>query len=128
MPTEEVGQTTFDHCSTEVKGDRLKPKQLDNWIAVLRTDKYEQGNDRLVNKQLEGGSWYCCLGVLQVELGFECGSTYYLAGDTSQDVFDYSLLSEKNQRTLGFLNDIKGASFEDIANWLEANREKVLTE
>ena len=105
-------------------------KELRNrWVAALRSGDYLQGRNTLVAKK--GDRYYfCCLGVLGVLMGGAV--TIY-----EKDFDDYGISLEGSiftqflyypkvplpiniQKYLGDMND-DGASFETIANYIEAH-------
>ena len=98
---------------------RVPITKLEQWIAALRSGRYKQGIGELYNHYNKG---FCCLGVLDhvVEKkaleqinhkAMPCMDswTYYINGDFYQ----------KTWLSLDHLNDHKGASFADIADYLE---------
>lgn len=116
----------------------MKKEILERWIAALRSGEYKQGRQQLYN-----GDGYCCLGVL-CELAVKDGAIRAydkeketllpmflkewagvdpLVEDISQssETFGLSLTVQpegQHYQSLAALND-KGASFEQIADWLE---------
>jgi len=98
----------------------------DEWVAALRSGKYEQGQDQLKTSAGE----YCCLGVLcevlgvdleranvnGVKVGEATGTeTAALGGDPLELV---RALHYKTRSRLAKLND-NGASFEELAGVIE---------
>lgn len=122
--------------------DRLKA-----WLVALRSGDYFQAKEQLVNA--EGG--YCCLGVLckvcseykqddeHFILGDECYADVVdektiktlglktwvdkvVSGSPFEECLMYKLES-KLQDILIYMNDSLGASFAEIADWIETNYE-----
>jgi hypothetical protein len=106
---------------------------VSKWITALRSGEYRQGVNRLctiVNNQKS----YCCLGVLCEVLDLPPGG-YPIQNKTGQMSFEWkgatlitSLsadlrnnigLTLKQQDRLIAMNDNEGASFEEIATYLE---------
>lgn len=111
----------------------MEKQRLNEWIAALRSGDWEQGSGTL---QCGDGS-FCCLGVLCDLIdadAWEKGNDGYVSwngacGDLTQVSFscvpDDYFLAEDLQNTLIGMNDQQGASFDDIANYLEANADDI---
>ena len=120
------------------------PKEVRNkWLEALRSGKYTQSKQYLKRKD---GSM-CCLGVLcDIQgVGWVDVGDYYVTSDSSyawptiSDVGSevYTAISDgvydpecqKNDSVLytvlGHMNDMYGKSFEEIADYIEANTEGV---
>lgn len=93
------------------------------WIKALRSGKYKQMQSSITN---ECGTEHCCLGVLE--------SVYYGKKITYRDFEGhtlnngYSLADEVFPRltydvslTLQHMNDWEGKTFNEIADYIEAN-------
>ena len=94
------------------------------WLEALRSGRYEQGTGRLRNYRNQ----FCCLGVLCDVLDNSKWSTFCSApvyGDMvsglSSDLLDRVGISEGAQDALIRQNDSVGASFKEIADWIEQN-------
>lgn len=98
------------------------------WVAKLRSGKYEQGKGRLRSK----GNQYCCLGVL-CEIGVEDGTieppilmgenySYGMNTGFLPDalVKEYGLRGQETITLMG-MNDEKNMSFGQIAQYIEQN-------
>lgn len=91
------------------------------WLEALRSGQYKQGR-----YFLRTGNSYCCLGVACEVFGpgFKgSGDNPYRAVDTGAAGLWYGNASGPQQRVMGqaaVLND-ELASFEEIADYLEAN-------
>lgn len=112
----------------------LSQKLKDEWIAALRSGEYKQGRARLCDRK---GGTYCCLGVLAEVIGelqpngFHIyGSDTYLRKPESTDckdgmfvthTYEYIHVPGPAQEKLASLNDEKGSSFADIADYIEKN-------
>ena len=112
---------------------------LPQWVEALRSGEYKQGKEELGKKQ---ANEYCCLGVACVLLnkltGQEpnwggCLGNYYLmsAGETTALSGKEGLLFNSptgrirgSFENLAEMND-SGATFDEIADFIEANPEKV---
>lgn len=113
---------------------RLTPKTKEAWLEALRSGDYEQ--DTGVLKTADGA--YCCLGVLGMLVGVEeerLQSCEHLSGVGRDDLLgpwwpvdapstmftaDDPKTHTTIQRKLAAMND-KGWSFDEIADWIEAN-------
>lgn len=132
-------------------GQELKAK----WLAALRSDEYVQGRSALVTWLFNGDrlveTRYCCLGVLADIAGAEIPDTvscswyspestglgFRLASSFLDDVGLSHLLGPAGgggpkeertlQRELSQAND-SGATFREIADWIEANIEPNVTQ
>lgn len=107
------------------------------WVAALRSGKYQQGRGSL--KQLDGDGFvqFCCLGVLCDVLGLEgdggeVGLAYrfkdgdvFTQGYLPQAVVDQVGLPDGIQQKLAKLNDglteLGAQDFNSIADYIEAN-------
>lgn len=109
----------------------MTPKMLTNWIKALLSGEYVQGTG-----SLHPNESYCCLGVLGDLQGIEWDKRYqgrlfeaagdvdlpeYYACGMSYDFMD--ALAEMNDGS--FISDPH--SFEEIATYLEDNREMLIT-
>jgi len=108
------------------------------WVAALRSGKYEQGRQRL-----EKDGRFCCLGVL-CDLAVKAGVVERVHGEYEHGVVGFARPSDPEGpnastppwavvkwagmdsdlmaltiRALINLNDIKGLSFEEIADRIE---------
>lgn len=101
------------------------------WLKALRSGKYKQGTERL--KTSKGG--YCCLGVACAELyGDRARGKWFNEGEIAPDklVEDLSLHNRDariytkhgKMGSLTRAND-SGATFEEIADFIEQNPEAV---
>ena|SRR5688500_2877066 len=119
---------------------RLPKEFATRWLAALRSGKYDQANERLVD--ISGHKWsYCCLGLAE-----------YIEGQDPQLMYDrewtlpnciiletdyeskvptelqtefYMRDTTRTQSlagTLAHMNDT-GSTFEQIADWIEQNVE-----
>ncbi len=94
------------------------------WVEALRSGKYQQAQQALLNKGA-----YCCLGVLCDVMGAEWKpgdgdqfailngdiQQYYLEGATLETIG----MTEAEQERLYHMND-DGEPFTEIANYIEA--------
>ena len=93
---------------------KLDPVKKKKWVKALRSGKYKQQREGFLKK--DGA--YCCLGVacsIKVTKPFN-NESMSLSGFTS-----CRFLPEDIQEKLQLMNDKKGKSFEQIANWIEKN-------
>lgn len=105
---------------------------LKKWVDALRSGKYKQGAGGLLRPNAE----YCCLGVLcdvsgmgqwVEELGHDTRRSYRLPDRTAAvyiappGVAELVGFDKSQQEELAYLNDSGNATFEDIANRIEAS-------
>lgn len=100
------------------------PKQLVEWIAALRSGKYEQGRGLLCSR----AGKYCCLGVYAeingLFIGVDSLGDLVVAGDVGDNMDGFlrrDVIDEDLQSQLTTMNDRAGKSFLEIADWLEQN-------
>lgn len=121
--------------TTKTPTYRTPAEVLDLWIAALRSGKYRQGYS-----YLRKGSKFCCLGVL-CDLAREDGGrpwgfddntrTHMYAGRADMPPYylvDHVGISKDEAKRLAHMNDALGASFEDIADHIEAHRDEYLAQ
>ena len=95
------------------------------WVAALRSGKYEQGRE-----QLRCNDKFCCLGVLcdlvKDDIGAAWEADYFVFDDRrigallpSKVRIHVGLLNSTITNALMGMNDSDGASFKDIANFIE---------
>jgi hypothetical protein len=106
----------------------MKSNLKDKWVSALRSGDYRQGRGHLKQKDSDKQVCYCCLGVLAeiAEPGelIPVGWGFRFRGNSGiylKDEKKFLYLPEKDQRALSNMNDIKKASFFEIANWIEKN-------
>jgi hypothetical protein len=110
----------------------MNPEIKANWLEALRSGKYRQGRSRL--KSI-GGDRFCCLGVLvQVQKSDVDWKSHAAFSGPDTDDFHSELQSRsyapadfsagldyQNQRDLAYMNDSKGMTFGEIADFIEQN-------
>lgn len=88
------------------------------WVEALRSGKYKQGKKCLRSES----DTYCCLGVLcdikqkdiwENSITFDSFPPSY--------ILDWAKLDFHTTINLADMNDNGGASFEEIADWIETN-------
>lgn len=94
------------------------------WVEALRSGKYKQGREYLRTELSKGTYNYCCLGVL-CDIKDECiwNSQYYnypYMEFPCYTILDWAKLDSNTAQDLADMND-SGASFEEIADWIETN-------
>jgi hypothetical protein len=98
----------------------ITPEEKAAWVRALRSGKYQQGHGRLRSRS-DGTDFFCCLGVLRevvpriAPLVWNTSALKAGYGST-----EYISLSGSLQWVLIEKND-KGVSFNEIANYIEAN-------
>lgn len=85
------------------------------WVDALRSGKYKQCRYRLSN-----GAEHCCLGVLA-----DVAEIEYIKGWIGYDSLGYEsierMIGHDNSQLLWRMNDRDKSSFEEIADYIEAN-------
>lgn len=112
-----------------LNGIELSEKKFmkQKWIEALRSGKYKQAYGWL--KCDEG---YCCLGVLcEIHPNVEFIEKNGMTGFSYKGEFMYGLLSHHfvediklgldDMRALSTMNDLRGKTFDEIADWIEKN-------
>jgi hypothetical protein len=104
----------------------MNPIVKKEWLAALRSGKYEQGTRYLCNIKEQ----YCCLGVL-VDACFVVDWTHYESDDAWRVELGDAFLPERiliganldheEVQKLVKMNDIEGLTFKQIATWIEKN-------
>lgn len=94
----------------------MNKEYKDKWLVALRSGKYSQGHGALLS---ESGQ-YCCLGVL-VDIAGEMGNHYKQQGCLHPALTKATELPLKQQDMLVDMNDVHGKSFDEIADYIEAN-------
>lgn len=110
----------------------MKKYKAMEWVKALRSGVYRQGKKVLYDKTKDS---YCCLGILALLSSDSIETTPYtrgylnnkaLCGLWSGDgsIEDGVTINEVFYRSLASAND-GGVSFNDIADWIEKNYEKL---
>lgn len=101
------------------------------WVKALRSGKYLQGNQYLVNNA--DGVAYCCLGVYMVDvLGANPKDLLYIGGvdegefrqdpDIDQSIVDeYLRVPFDIRQAFANMNDDQGLTFDQIADEIEGS-------
>jgi hypothetical protein len=102
----------------------MKKEIKNKWIAALRSEKYQQTQGVLHDR--EG---FCCLGVLcdisgldtwrDNDDGLGCYSFRDHFDELPPEMYMFSGLTVKDSSTLIKMNDVDEASFEKIATYIE---------
>ena len=105
---------------------KMTDKEFDQWMAALRSGKYQQIQETLMGVSEFGETGYCCLGVLnnlfylgpmEVESPNENGLTFEGHDITYNHIIKFTQ-DPKISRIAMEMND-KGKSFSEIADALE---------
>ena len=106
----------------------MKRELKEAWVNNLRSGQYDQ-----IHGQLRACGGYCCLGVLcetGIELGlpikaeeFRNGAKDYNNCDSELDgcLLEILDMDEDDAEECMEMNDNRGYSFEQIADWIEKN-------
>lgn len=103
----------------------------ERWTAALRSGKFKQGRMSLYNKPEKS---FCCMGVAGILCGCSKGDLYgksylYRIDCLPKSPIPKELLVERSSEGISLslelakLNDTLGFSFNEIADWIEANVE-----
>jgi hypothetical protein len=88
----------------------------EDWVKALRSGEYKQGEDLLYRSETDS---YCCLGVLCKVAGKDL-----YAENIPPQGYGYGWLDTILPTGVGIfteMNDIQGKSFNEIADYIEAN-------
>ena len=94
----------------------------DQWVAALRSGKYEQGRGLLLKDDK-----FCCIGVLCDIIN---PTDWVYSSTIGPGIYSYTrgihyapveILSLNIQTPLSIMNDEEGKSFNEIADWIEDN-------
>lgn len=109
----------------------IDPDLKAEWVKALRSGEYEQGEKGLVMpkhddrfREVPGQYQYCCLGVLGVIQGDIKPGTDIIESDASSRVYGFNGKLFGTSTNLGgfvVMNDDLGWTFNQIADWIEAN-------
>jgi hypothetical protein len=89
----------------------MQQEQRDKWVAALRSGEYTQITGELRRWDAKDSVGHCCLGVYCEVAGIPYDTdAYFKLNDDIANVED-----------LWQMNDVAGASFTEIADWIEAN-------
>lgn len=105
---------------------KMDPTWKAKWLKALRSGKYSQ-----TNGHLRDGNGHCCLGVAHDLLVNGKAATWDDPTWSGKEAHRGDLLGKQQlailgftddtQKTLATLNDDDGATFNEIADWIEAN-------
>jgi hypothetical protein len=96
---------------------------MQKWIAALRSGEYQQGVELLAYKH-DGGTSYCCLGVLCDVINYPKKEWFENTAELPRlvtekvGIQECGQFDEDNKQCLALMND-QGMSFAEIADWLE---------
>lgn len=91
----------------------MNQQQKEQWLAALRSGKYQQGTRRLQNS-----GRYCCLGVVREVCALPVAGNGFLVDENESWVF----LDKHTQLELANMND-RGDDFAAIADYIEQHIE-----
>ena len=112
----------------------MNPELKASWTTRLRSGKYRQSKGAL-RRRGEEFDTFCCLGVL-CEIAVEDGKVnrpekpefvgynYKYDGESGLlplELEGWSRIDFDDRQTLMDMNDIHGKTFEEIADWIDAN-------
>jgi len=101
---------------------------FEQWIKALRSGDYKQIKGTLKGEHPEGGTGYCCLGVLTEVMGCEVEKQGLIEGSLSEYSSEGPLgIYEHLRDVIGFdyvdtlidYNDETGLDFKEIADYIE---------
>ena len=103
--------------------DSTREEKISTWVNSLRSDEFSQGTGQLCSRELDGVTYFCCLGVYAKVVG---GYTEeYLSSSQGNGgptaVYDELnlLFGEELVDSAIEMNDAEGKSFEEIADYVE---------
>lgn len=99
------------------------------WLSMMRSGEYEQCTARLT-RPTKDGVGYCCLGLVCLALGdIPQGGADHLSSDQRDRMGLFSVNGElRYEPGLISMNDGAKITFAQIADFIEANPEKVFRE
>lgn len=103
----------------------MTDEQAKVWTAALRSGDYAQSTGQLETKPDDAGSrkpaGFCCLGVANKALDYGLGSHCAVLKDYEQgnDPLEYIGLPKEIQIILYSMNDSRGKSFAEIADFID---------
>lgn len=112
---------------------KMNPELKKKWVEALRSGEYKQGYNGLHIIGDKPYAGYCCLGVLATVAGIPeikqedesyCKFDFGYRTDTTTlpEQFSASIgLTQEHQGVVMNMNDDKRASFDEIADYIEAN-------
>ena len=104
---------------------KLTAQEKADWLNALRSGDYTQTTGTLRHKRVNSSdhrpTGFCCLGVLVDVLGAEWTNVPDEAGDYLYEIEDFWPYDLEESMDLWTMNDTEGASFNEIADWIEAN-------
>ena len=95
---------------------KLDPAFKAKWIAALLSGQYKQ-----CRGQLKSAGRHCCLGVARDACGVSTSTSDYAGFLLDRESIAAVGLTDGIQRHLYHMNDIKGNSFADIAQYIQDN-------
>lgn len=107
----------------------MKKDVMEKWVAALRSGKYRQGKNRLRNSCNQ----FCCLGVLcdisEISQFDEDGFYLKAGAILPYKVMEWADIKSPSpyaqEYSLMSMNDSLNKSFEEIADFIEANYEEL---
>lgn len=98
----------------------MKAKIKDEWVAALRSGRFQQCGG-LLKMETAHGCFHCALGVL-MELAVEHGiiEDYEETADIPDEVAEWAGLTGAEIKATVYNNDILGYPFDELAGYIEA--------
>lgn len=114
----------------------MKKEIADLWVKALRSGDYRQTTETLRSLDPQGGTGFCCLGVLcdvhmrstsQPESAWVGGAYLLNSGNVHEDVKAWAGMASRNGAfngsSLAVHNDLDGWTFAQIADHIEKHWE-----
>jgi len=101
---------------------------FEQWVSALRSGDYKQIRGTLKGEHPEGGTGYCCLGVLSEIMGYEVEKQGIIEGSLSEyssegpsDIYDdfRNIIGSDRVDALVHYNDETDLDFKEIADYIE---------
>lgn len=98
----------------------MKQELKDKWIAALRSGEYQQGRAQLYD---EATGAFCCLGVLckVADIAISEDGISCMVDGIEEGYKPLKDMINEDVTICWKMNDFDGASFDNIASWIETN-------
>jgi hypothetical protein len=111
------GNATGSRAAEIVTPAKMDAALKAKWVEALRNGKFKQARKALLQTSLAGGASYCCIGVGYVAC---IRNTITFGDDTYHAAAELGLPADVTEDLIE-MNDKKGKSFPEIADYIEKN-------